>query len=164
MVVTNFRKIPLTQGQLAIVDSTDYDWLTQWRWCANWSKFTQSYYAVRNETVGYKKLRGVKMHRVILGLKYRDGKLSDHRNGDTLDNRRFNLRVATNSKNAMNSRRFRNNTSGFKGVCRDRARWRATITVNYKRINIGWFATAPEAYVARCEALKKYHGEFARVA
>ena len=41
------RAIPLTQGQWALVDDADYEWLMQYEWCAQWDKDTRSFYAVR---------------------------------------------------------------------------------------------------------------------
>jgi hypothetical protein len=86
----------------------------------------------------------------------------DHINLNGLDNRRDNLRLATNSQNNMNVRRYRNNKSGFKGVHLAKGRWRASIRLNYKLYHLGYFDTPEEAYGAYCEAAKERFGEFAR--
>ena len=92
-----------------------------------------------------------------------DGYL-DHINGDRHDNRIANLRPATRSQNHGNSRRPRNNTSGFKGVIKFRTKWLAQITKNNRNIYLGTFNTPEAAHAAYCEAAQKLFGEFARAA
>ena len=156
------RIIPLTQGQVAIVDAADYEWLSQWKWSANWSEFTQSFYAIRGELGAGGKLIGIKMHRQILGLAYGDRREGDHRDGNTLDNRRHNLRVATKAQNSRNQKLRKDNRFGLKGVFPHGRKWRASICVNYKKIHLGLFSTIELAHAAYCEAARKYFGEFAR--
>jgi hypothetical protein len=89
----------------------------------------------------------------------------DHKNRDSLDDRIENLRLATSSQNGANRVKQSNNTSGFKGVSWDwyNRRWRAQISVEKKRINLGNYDTPEEAHAAYCRAAKKYFGEFACV-
>jgi HNH endonuclease len=89
-------------------------------------------------------------------------KMVDHIDGDTLNNRWRNLRLATASQNAMNSKRPRSNTSGHKGVFIDRGRIRAAIKVDGKKLYLGHFETVEEAAAAYQNAALKYFGEFAR--
>ena len=115
------KLIPLSQKQFAKVSDERYNHLMQWKWHAQWNKKTQSYYACRNQNMNPNgkpwKNRQIRMSRQILGLEYGDPRQGEHRNGDTLDNQDHNLRIATNSQNAMNRKRIMaNNTSGFKGV------------------------------------------------
>lgn len=88
----------------------------------------------------------------------------DHRDGDGTNNRWSNLRRATASQNAANSRRPRDNTSGYKGVllCRGSGRWHAYIHKNRRRIHLGTFATPEAAHEAYVTAARKLFGKFAR--
>lgn len=105
------------------------------------------------------------MHRFILGLVKGDRRQGDHKNGDSLDYRRHNLRVATSNQNNRNTLSRAANASGYKGVFYEpkcaRRPYRARICVDSKMIDAGRFATAEEAYAAYCEAAKVHHGEFA---
>jgi hypothetical protein len=87
----------------------------------------------------------------------------DHENRESIDDRIENLRPATTSQNAANTARRTNNTSGYKGVFWDKSarRWRAEITVNRKRIHLGYYDSPEEAHAAYCVAAKKFFGEFA---
>ncbi len=149
-------KIPLTQGKYAIVDGCDYTYLNQFKWHYNEG------YAKRN--IGKRpNRRRLPMHRVILErMGYKDFIQPDHINGNGLDNRRCNLRPATASQNRCNRGKQSNNTSGYKGVCWDRKKWRAYIGVNGKRIHLGLFDNIKDAARAYNEAALKYHKEFAR--
>jgi hypothetical protein len=131
----SYRLIPLTQGQNAIVDVADYDWLNQWNWQAHWNKSTHGFYAVR-ATEGQRG-RLIRMHRLILGCAR--GEEGDHKNSNSLDNRRNNLRRCTHQQNNNNKARGKNNTSGFKGVCKTRGTWFASIYLNGVQISIGYF-------------------------
>mgnify|MGYP001183642752 CR=1 FL=1 len=107
------------------------------------------------------------MHRTVLELAGIDpGVVTDHINGDGLDNRLKNLRPATNSQNCQNSRMQSNNTSGFKGVTfnkRGRGAWQVQIRIDGARKYIGRFATAEEAGAAYERAAMELHGDFARL-
>jgi len=87
----------------------------------------------------------------------------DHVNGIGDDNRWANLREATPTQNKCNQPVRRDSASGLKGVHQDRitGRWRAYISVDRKRINLGFFATKEEAHAARLRA-SCMHGDFAR--
>lgn len=82
---------------------------------------------------------------------------------DRSDNRISNLREATRSQNAMNARKQRDNTSGFKGVSRWRGKWQAKIQRDGKQRFLGAFSTPQDAALAYKNAAINLHGEFARV-
>ncbi len=112
------------------------------------------------------KRKKISLHRFLLGLSNEDVEV-DHVNGDTLDNRKQNLRIATKHQNAMNRGKQNNNTSGYKGVFRvtkpSKNPWQAKITVRDKQIYLGVFPTAEAAAHAYDAAAMELHGEFAQL-
>jgi len=91
------------------------------------------------------------------------GMVVDHADRDTMNNKISNLRLATKSENAFNRVKQKNNTSGFKGVSRNRDRWRAIISENGNFHHIGTFDTPELAHQAYAKAQVKYHGSFSKV-
>lgn len=155
------REIPLTQGQVAIVDEEDYEKVNQFKWHAQWSPRTQSYYAVRTTYPnGYKhKALAIRMHSFLMG------EMADHKNHDTLDNQKDNLRPTTFLQNGANKQLSRRNTSGYKGVSleRSRAKWKASIMHDGKPKNLGRFDDPLDAAKAYDAAAKELFGEFAHL-
>lgn len=90
----------------------------------------------------------------------------DHRDLDKGNNRWGNLRVATHGQNIANTPLGCRNKSGFKGVSwyKTTNRWVAQITSKNKRTTLGYFRKAEDAHAAYCDAAKRMHGEFARLA
>lgn len=155
------KTIPLTQGKVAIVDDEDFVRLNQWKWHC-----TSKGYAARKITVGIGQQSIIYMHRVIMNAPANVE--VDHRNEGSVnnrcDNRKMNLRLASASQNKHNRKKYRNNTSGYKGVTfhkRDR-RFHAQIEANGKHIFIGSFPTAKEAADKYDTVAKELHGKFAR--
>jgi hypothetical protein len=94
------------------------------------------------------------------------GKDTDHINGDTLDNRRCNLRVCSHQQNISNRKKQRNpTTSQYKGVHLDKARgkWHAKLRSHGRMVHIGYFTSEEDAAQAYNEAARKHFGEFARL-
>ena len=157
-------EIPLTQGQVAIVDDIDYEYLMQWKWFAHrdYGRPHEKYRPARNVRVDNKRTTRRMYHEIAdrMGLKY---KIIDHIDQNPLNNRRSNLRSATNSQNLSNRGRQRNNTSGFRGVdfVRARGEYRARVKVNGKEFCLGHFDTAIEASKAVEAGRIKHMGEFA---
>ena len=151
----SIRLIPLTKGQNTIVDAEEYERLSQVNWGATWSKGTRSFYAIH-----WGDDRDELMHNFIM----RDGKSHDHKNHNTLDNRKSNLRACNQSQNCANQRKKGCNTSGYKGVTHTHEkRWVARITVNRKMKHLGVFSDPESAARAYDAAALRYFGEFAHL-
>lgn len=105
----------------------------------------------------------VKLHRFIMQLDNNSNNVIDHISGNTLDNRRLNLRICKSYENSRNRRKNLNNESGFPGVvwCKANKKWRSKICVNRKTIHLGYFNNIKDAIITRTKAEKKYFGEFA---
>ena len=155
------KEIHLTQGKVAIVDDADFEELNKLKWFAD--KQGDNYYAVRKSLRINGKYINQKMHRIIIGEKL--GVHTDHINGNTLDNRRSNLRNCTHQQNMWNKPKSKANNSGYKGVfyLKSSKMYRATITINGKTIYLGTFYYIKQAANAYNLAAKKYHGEFANL-
>lgn len=143
--------VPLTQDRVAVIDEASIPAVSGRNWSAHFED--GNWYAVASG--------GVRMHRLIMGD---PSDLVDHIDGDGLNNRLSNLRVADKSKNACNSKMRDDNVSGARGVMWDKARsrWRAFITIDDKQRYLGRHHTFEEAVAAWERGSEKYHGEFAR--
>lgn len=152
------KQIQLTQNVWATIDDDDYERVSQYKW-----------YAQKNTTGGYYALRGVIergkskkifMHQFIMGSM--PGCEVDHINRNKLDNRKVNLRFATRSQNMINRTKYKNNTSGHKGVHfrTDNRKWIAYICIDNKLKRLGSFQNMDEAISAREQAVAKRYGAF----
>jgi len=155
------KKIKLTQDQWVLVDDEDYERLNEHKW-----------YASSHRSGNFYVQRGVSgttsaMHREI--MKANKGEQIDHINGNTLDNRKENLRLCSNQQNGMNRSKQRNNASGYKGVCYRKKHkdminelskpWVAQIC----RKTIGVYKTKEEAARAYDQKAIELFGEFAQL-
>jgi hypothetical protein len=164
-----FRRIPLTQGRFALVDPADYLALSRYKWRLCKTRGKKVVYAERSIRRPNGKYSRLLMHRQIMQAKLTAIRSTlsanlviDHKNGNGLDNRRANLRLATVAQNAWNAKK-RNPRSGYKGVwlAGDKNLWRAAIVCNGQRKHLGYFKDKRQAAKAYDKAAKILHGEFA---
>ena len=155
------KELKLTGGEVALVDSTDYDWLDQWNWTV--LKTANTSYAVRQTSDSSGARRTVMMHRVILETP--KGMEADHINGNGLDNRRENIRTCTHAQNMCNRvhRATEKCTSKYKGAqwYAGKGKWRVSIRFRGKRTHVGYFNSEIEAAEAYDKKAKELHGSFA---
>ena len=108
----NIRIIPLTRGYNTEIDAVEFERVSKLSWFALPSKKTSNVYAARMEHLPDGKKRLVLLHRFIMQC---DGDV-DHEDGNTLNNKKSNLRPCTDTQNGGNQKLAKNNTSGYKGV------------------------------------------------
>lgn len=157
------KEIQLTQGQVALIDDEDFELVSRYKWFALYNPNTDSYYALANIPNGGRTLSYcdvIRMHTLIAGTP--DGMNTDHKNHNTLDNRRQNLRPCTYSQSSCNRKMRADNSTGYKGVTFEKKKklFRAMITVDGRRIGLGRYKTAEQASIAYETAAEELHGEF----
>lgn len=142
------------RGGEALVDDAVYVWASDVRWCQN-----AAGYVVRRSGKDV-----IYLHRVILGLSKGDGIKTDHENGNKLDNRRENLRLATDALNKQNVRSI-GRTSRFRGVSytsRNQSRpWVAQVQIDGRNHHLGYHAEEVSAAKA-AEAFRRRHMPYAK--
>lgn len=153
-------EIKLTRGKSCLVDSCDFEKLSQFKWCV--TKANGGFYAARGVWIPEtQKTKLVTMHRVITEAK--PGDVVDHINGNTLDNRRSNLRIV---RHAENIQKMHKSSKGVH-LCKARSHlptpWQAYIgcagSITPRR-HLGYFATKEEAQEAYNVAAKELFGKF----
>ena len=148
------KQIKLTQGKFAVVSDTYFPSLNKFKWYAHFDGY--NWYAQRRKPGPHGINVILRMHNEI--IKCKKGQEPDHINGDSLDNRRCNLRSATHQQNVQN--RF---TSVNKGITRMGKKFRVRIGLDGRGKHLGMFDTLIQARHAYRNAAKKYFGSFARL-
>jgi hypothetical protein len=147
--------IPLTRGYKTLVDDEDYEYLSQFKWRSQIDRYV---YAVCTINGDFQYL-----HHLLLLPKI--GFIVDHKDRNSLNNQKSNLRYATYSQNNINTNRLTRSSSGYRGVSfhKQSKKWSADICLNYERTRLGLYDTPEMAAVAYNIAARELHGEFARL-
>lgn len=138
-----------------IVDKEYLETIKKYKWYIN--KYG---YVVTNKQEG---LETVFLHKIIMSH-VGDDTVIDHIDGNTLNNTKANLRVATRQQNSFNTNTKGTGSNKRKGVYfrKDRNKWVAVIKVDGRNIHLGLFSSEDDAIKAREEAEIKYFGEYRR--
>lgn len=150
------KKLLLRSGEHTLVDDDIYEKVNDVKWGLYVGASNMRY-------VGrYSNKQMISLHRLITGAK--KGQIVDHKNGDTLDNRRQNLRICTHQQNMANRKVQKNNISGYKGVGWEekKNRYKVRVYKDGREFHVGYYLNVIEAAKAFDKATKKLHGEFAR--
>jgi hypothetical protein len=155
-------RIQLTQRQVAVIDAADLPLVAGYNWHAMRSRLGHTWYAATHDRRAY-----VLMHRVIMSAP--KGLTVDHVDGDGLNNRRKNLRLARQGQQLMNKRMTtKSKTSRYKGVWwqkahdRHRAGWNAGITINGKKY-VKEVSSQKEGARIYDALARKHFGQFAKI-
>jgi hypothetical protein len=143
-------------GTPALIDDVDHELVASRKWYLKPNGYAMARFRSEAGAVAYRT-----MHRVIMNAQ--PGTQIEHANLNRLDNRRGNLRIATQTQNLANTV-AREHTSIFKGVHRHRdgVRWNASI-VHGHTISLGTYNDEIVAAFAYDRAAREHFGEFARL-
>lgn len=153
-----YRTIGINFVHHLLLDNEDFQKLSKHKFNVYIGKYGHIYATVKINK------RFELLHRYLLGIT--DPKICvDHKNGNTLDNRRENIRACSQRENSRNSKVPRNSTTGFKGVSykKTHGKYRAYIFVDKKQKSLGYYDDPINAAIAYNNAAKLYFGEFARL-
>jgi hypothetical protein len=138
-------------SKFALVDDEDYEYLRQWKWNFVATANGRTCYAVRGTKEPNGKQTSMFMHVVLLGKK--EGYVTDHIDGNGLNNQRSNLRHVTVRQNAQNKHTARSSKYPGVSLCKANGKWIAGVVIKGESKFLGSFSTELEAYQAYCKAL-----------
>lgn len=142
-------RIITARGEAYLIDAADAERVAPYTWWNDGNGYARAWVNGRR----------VRLHNMVFGA-VPDGCEVDHRNGDRSDNRRENLRLATQADNARNKGQ-RPSRTGRTGVYQHKGKFQARIMAGGKQICIGTFNTISEANSARIQAEQKHYGAYA---
>lgn len=156
--------LELASGVVCSFDEADAPLVLAHSWHKTASAASKTLYAVTWVRTAENKRQLLSMHRLLMGLPKVE---VDHRDGDGLNNRRSNLRLALRVENARNRRQTDGGTSPFKGVRVERRgqcapRFLVEIQQGGERLRLGRFKSEHKAARAYDAAAKVFHGAFAK--
>lgn len=160
-VLQGCRTVQLSKGFNTLVDEADYPLVATMAWHVALTRRNKVYACNHSRD---RQPSNLHMNRFLMGSPA--GLQADHKNGDSLDNRRCNLRVCTLAENNRNKRKHAGGDSRYKGIYKHArsgapVRWGASIFSHGKRYHLGTFATEVEAARAYDAKAIELHGEFA---
>jgi len=131
-----------------LFDAEDFDFVNQYTWCICNDKNKDYEWVGTNVKQASGKYISKSAHRLLMNEPI--DKLIDHYNGNTLDNRKSNLRIANSNINNQNR-------LDAKGYYKVKNKWKAQIAVDKKKIYLGRYNTEAEARTAYLKAKAIYH-------
>lgn len=147
-----------------IIDDEDYERIMQYKWYTNAYYTSRGYFYLSTKLTINGIYQSVSLHRFIIGGTYGDKLYVDHINGNTLDNRKCNLRKTDSSGNMQNRKNMKTNTSGYKGVSLyPDGKYHARIRSMGKKWTIGQSEDPVECARMYDMVAIKMHGEYARI-
>ncbi len=160
------KEITLTRGYVALVDDEDYERVAAHKWQAQVVPGVYSTRVYAQRAFYAPKRESVRLHQFILGVRL---VRVDHRDGNGLNNQRYNLRIATDRQNSANRKKDPRSSSRWNGVYWAKpnhrwsvGRWRACISLpGSKKLDLGYFKDECDAATAYNFAAEEVHGEFA---
>jgi hypothetical protein len=152
-------ELNLNNGFKTIFDDEDAERVAKYKWYA--SKHNDRYYVIARFMINRVTTK-LFLHRYLMDVTDRKIKV-DHRFGDTMDNRKSQLRACTHAENQRNGKKHVDGKGPFKGVTQtlDGKKWNAAICFNGEKINIGNFKTPEDAARAYNFKAKELFKEFA---
>lgn len=135
-----------------IIDAEDLEKVLQYHWSTgsikkhDKSNVDRCYCNIVDPITGQRRKYGV--HHIVLDHLSQDT-IIDHKDHDPHNNRKSNLRVATYLENARNGALQVNNTTGFTGIIKTKASWRAVIQLHKNKIELGHYKKLEDACYAR---------------
>ena len=156
------KKIICSGGEEILVDDEDYPVLARHKWHYTPNGTKTRYYAVTRLNMSDRGVRTIFMHSMIIGFALN----VDHRDNNTKNNKKTNIRKATMQQNNINKPGFTTRmgkpvSSKYKGVQKSGKRWRATLGYNRKNLQLGTHDTEEQAALAYNKKAKELYGEFA---
>lgn len=152
------KEITLSQWKIATIDDCDFEEVSKYKWFAK--KDRNTYYAITRIKLENWKYKTIQMHAII--AKTKKWLVTDHIDRNWLNNSRENLRICTNSENAMNRWKNKNNTSWLKWISyvKNRNKWSAEVIIRWKKKWIWYFEDKIMAYNKYCEYCMQESWEF----
>ena len=152
------KEIIIHGDRRVLLDDEDYERVKDMKWSAIFTG--RRAYIVTSGLNEKGRRTTIYLHRLLMNPA--PGECVDHINGDTFDNRRSNLRLATYAENARNCKVYKNNTSGFKGVRQSGNRWGVEVQFMNVKLHASGFQSAEEAAHFYDLIASRLFGEYAR--